>query len=149
MALYVYRNGGLVEVERVAPGPRVFILTDRQYEDLRPVPVGLDKDKHVQTVNVSSRTKHREFMEQNGLALADDFKGTWAAAEQERATFASGGEFQVKERREALERAMYQAFESPGVQERPKEWTKPVDGPGEDVAVVKSYLPHEAKGYST
>ena len=36
--------------------------------------------------DLSSRTKHREYMRRNNLTIADDFKETWARAEKERNT---------------------------------------------------------------
>lgn len=47
---------------------------DRYYDGLR-APDGSD---------ISSRTKHREYMKRNGLTVADDYKGEWARAEKER-----------------------------------------------------------------
>lgn len=36
--------------------------------------------------DLSSRRKHREYMAHHGLAMADDFKGSWARAAAERET---------------------------------------------------------------
>jgi hypothetical protein len=47
---------------------------DRHYDGLRASD-GTD---------ISTRTKHREYMKRNGLTIADDFKGEWAKAERER-----------------------------------------------------------------
>lgn len=73
------------------------INVDRQYENL-----GLQDG----TV-VNSRRQHREYMKQKGVTLADDFKGTWAKAAEERKKIASG-DFDHKARREAVGRAAYQ-----------------------------------------
>ena len=53
---------------------------DRHYDGLR-APDGSD---------ISSRTKHREYMRRNGLTTADDFKDTWAKAGQKRAEYYQG-----------------------------------------------------------
>ncbi len=53
---------------------------DRHYEGLR-APDGTD---------ISSRSKHREYMKRNGLTTQDDFKGQWAKADKERAEIREG-----------------------------------------------------------
>jgi hypothetical protein len=40
--------------------------------------------------DISTRTKHREYMRRNGLTTADDFTGEWAKAAQKRAEFFQG-----------------------------------------------------------
>ena len=40
--------------------------------------------------DISTRTKHREYMKKNGLTTMDDFKQTWADAARERAEFYTG-----------------------------------------------------------
>lgn len=63
---------------------------------------------------IDSRTKHREYMKANGLAMADDFKETWAKKQAERETIRQVAEtgrptFEgVKARREDVGRAAYQ-----------------------------------------
>lgn len=47
---------------------------DRHYDGLA-APDGTD---------ISTRTKHREYMKRNGLTVADDYKGEWAKAEKDR-----------------------------------------------------------------
>ena len=47
-----------------------------------------------------------EYMKANNLALADDFKNTWAKAEQERKAFHSG-QHKAPELREQIGRALY------------------------------------------
>lgn len=47
---------------------------DRHYDGLRATD-GTD---------ISTRTKHREYMKRNNLTVADDFKNTWAKAQKER-----------------------------------------------------------------
>lgn len=71
---------------------------DRHYDGLRSL------DGH----DISTRTKHREYMRNRGLAMADDFKETWKRAEKEREDFfTTGGDHRA--RREAVERALYEA----------------------------------------
>ena len=53
---------------------------DRHYDGLR-APDGTD---------ISSRTKHREYMKANNLTVMDDFKGTWAKAQKEREAYRTG-----------------------------------------------------------
>lgn len=71
---------------------------DRNYDGVR-APDGTD---------ISSRTKHREYMRATGLTTTDDFKDTWAKAKQERERlYSQGGTF----RRQDIERAMHQLQE--------------------------------------
>lgn len=53
---------------------------DRHYDGLR-APDGSD---------ISSRTKHREYLARTGLTMASDFRGEWKKAEQERAEYRQG-----------------------------------------------------------
>jgi putative FmdB family regulatory protein len=53
---------------------------DRHYDGLR-APDGTD---------ISTRTKHREYMKSRGLTTADDFKGVWQSAAKEREERLSG-----------------------------------------------------------
>lgn len=53
---------------------------DRHYDGMR-APDGTD---------ISSRTKHREYMKSKGLATADDFTGVWKQAQGERELFRKG-----------------------------------------------------------
>jgi predicted nucleic acid-binding Zn ribbon protein len=53
---------------------------DRYYDGLRATD-GTD---------ISSRSKHREYMRRNGLTTADDFKGTWEKAAKEREAYRQG-----------------------------------------------------------
>ena len=41
--------------------------------------------------DISSRSKHREYMKRHGLTTADDFKDTWAKAEKARAEYRTTG----------------------------------------------------------
>jgi hypothetical protein len=68
---------------------------DRSYDGLR-APDGTD---------ISSRTKHREYMKAKGLTTMDDFKDTWAKAKVEREHYVQhGGSF----KRADIERAIHQ-----------------------------------------
>jgi hypothetical protein len=58
--------------------------------------------------DLSTRTKHRQFMAEKGLTTADDFTGFWATKAKERDDFhRTGGDH--KARREHIERAIYEA----------------------------------------
>jgi hypothetical protein len=69
---------------------------DRHYENLRASD-GTD---------ISTRTKHREYMKANNLTIADDFKGTWGAAAKEREGLRNAT-FQDKELRSTLAKELY------------------------------------------
>ena len=56
------------------------LWNDKHYEGL----------KATDGTDISSRTKHREYMKRNGLTTADDFKDTWAKAGQKRAEYYQG-----------------------------------------------------------
>lgn len=155
MKSYIYRPGiGLIEVQRAAPQPRVHLITDRAYENLTPVISNLARDKdgnvEVARVDISSRSKHRQYMKENGLALMDDFKETWASAAQERERFATAQQ-DDKAIREELNRQMYRVFDAPGIEERPKfasaENDPAMQGDVEhprtpEYPVVQEFLPH-------
>jgi hypothetical protein len=53
---------------------------DRHYDGLRAQD-GSD---------ISSRSKHREYMKRHGLTMADDYKETWAKAEKAREAYRRG-----------------------------------------------------------
>jgi hypothetical protein len=57
--------------------------------------------------DIGSRRKHRAYMKANNLTTADDFKGAWSEASRERETIRAG-QHDKKERREQIERALYQ-----------------------------------------
>lgn len=56
------------------------LWNDRSY-------VGL---KATDGTDISSRSKHREYMKRNGLTTADDFTQTWDKAQQQRAAYFQG-----------------------------------------------------------
>ncbi len=90
---YVVRDGQLVEVSDYRPEPRAPVVGDSHYDGLRTS----------DGVDVSTRAKHRAYMKEHGLALAGDFKETWAQAEQERS-----GPSRDPERRDQIGRVIYE-----------------------------------------
>jgi len=57
---------------------------------------------------INSRTKHREYMKANGLTTADDFKGEWGRARQQRDAYFTGQSGSGAVRREDVARAIAQ-----------------------------------------
>lgn len=55
--------------------------------------------------DLSTRTRHREYMKANNLTIADDFKETWKRAEKERTTPGRN----LPEIREEVGRAFYES----------------------------------------
>jgi hypothetical protein len=53
---------------------------------------------------INSRTKHREYMIRNGLTIAEDFKGEWAKAAEQRQKRLNGDRDADPARRKMLER---------------------------------------------
>lgn len=79
---------------------RMPVFTDRYMEGV----------KALDGTDISSRSKRREYMKSRNLADADDFKGVWAKAKAEREAFYTPGAGHDKQRRrDALERAYYEA----------------------------------------
>lgn len=68
---------------------------DRSYDGMK-APDGTD---------ISSRTKHREYMKAHGVTTMDDFKDTWAKAQHRRENYVKGGGSFSKA---DIERAIYQ-----------------------------------------
>lgn len=75
---------------------------DRHYDGMRATD-GTD---------ISTRTKHREYMKANGLTTVDDFKNTWKDAAKERENMRSG-EYQDKERKKMVTELVQQAVAQP------------------------------------
>lgn len=75
---------------------------DRHYDGLRATD-GTD---------ISTRTKHRQYMRERGLTTADDFKGTWAQADKERKALRDGT-FRDKELRESITQQVMTAVAQP------------------------------------
>lgn len=60
--------------------------------------------------DLSTRKRHREYQKAHGLALADDYRETWAKAEERRAE-AFTGKANSKAIRESVEKAIYKLTE--------------------------------------
>lgn len=75
---------------------------DRHYDGMRATD-GTD---------ISSRTKHREYMKRNGLTTSDDFTGAWQKAEKERAELRTAT-FQDKDLRQTIEQKVLTAVAQP------------------------------------
>ena len=56
--------------------------------------------------DISSRTRHRDYMRQNGLTTMDDFKGEWAAAAVKREEYYTGKRGSVS--KDDIARAIHQ-----------------------------------------
>ena len=68
---------------------------DRHYDGL----------KATDGTDISTRSKHRDYMRANGVTMADDFKDTWAKAREQREhAFQHGGSFSRRD----VERAIHQ-----------------------------------------
>jgi hypothetical protein len=95
-------TGHVTEVEIGAdwqPTPRQEFILGNHYEGTRAT----------DGTPVDTKKKHAAYMKKNNLAIADDFKGTWAKAERERESIRSGTHDR-RERREAIERAIYSKY---------------------------------------
>lgn len=77
--------------------PRVHLQTDTAYEGLRAT----------DGTPIDTRSRHREYMKANNLAIVDDFKKTWAEAPAKRAAEARAG------LRESIERATNKLMVNP------------------------------------
>jgi putative FmdB family regulatory protein len=86
----------LVKTERVIEAP--MLAADETLSTLRATD-GTD---------ISSRTKRAKYMRDNNLAMADDFKETWAAAQSQRAKHFLDGSDDKKARRDEISRVVYQ-----------------------------------------
>ena len=102
---FLYTDGGrpLDEPVEVTPDYERYdakqpVFTDRHHEGQR-APDGTD---------IGSRRKRAEYMRLNGLADADDFKGSWVKARQERDNFFTGKGGASREIRETVGRAAYE-----------------------------------------
>ena len=83
----------LEEVEPARPLSRLELNLDTHYDGIQATD-GTD---------LSSRAKHRSYMQANGLAMADDFKEAWQAAAKEREAPP-----RIPGLRDSIGRAMYQ-----------------------------------------
>ena len=68
----------------VVPGHALLnpLAGDRHYEGLSAT----------DGTNIGSRSAHRGYMRNNGLTMAEDFKGVWSAAAAERAAIRTGAQ---------------------------------------------------------
>lgn len=82
----------------VVPGVAgAYVLAgDRHYEGLQATD-GAD---------ISSRTKHRKYMKESGLAMESDYKETWSKARKEREALRTGT-FKDPELRKTIEKEVY------------------------------------------
>lgn len=97
-------HGDMERKLSVVPGHALgyALAGDRHYEGMRATD-GTD---------ISSRTKHREYMRQRGLTTADDFKGEWKQASKERAEYFQGT-FKDRELRETISKQVHEAVARP------------------------------------
>lgn len=103
---WLYTSGGAplpepmeVSEDYVPPdSEKAPVFTDRYMEGVK-APDGTD---------IGSRAKRRAYMQANGLADADDYKGVWAKAAKEREAFFSG-QHDTQARREAVAQAIQAA----------------------------------------
>lgn len=114
MPLFLYRPGH----PKCAPGSTMVSAADLEFEEVKKAVGGEGKvaifgDAHYAGIRspidgtiIDSRTKHRQYMKDNGLAMYDDFKDTWAA-EQKRRDAVRSGHFDTKARKEIIEKAWY------------------------------------------
>lgn len=58
--------------------------------------------------DISTRTKHREYMRKNGLTTADDFTDTWKRAAEKRAAYYQGEPGAGSVSRQDVARAIHQ-----------------------------------------
>jgi hypothetical protein len=89
-------------VDEAVPARRDGLLyNDRIYDGLR-ADDGTD---------ISSRSRHRDYMRQNGLTTMDDFAGEWAKARQQRDDYFTGKRGSIS--RSDIERAIHQLEKAP------------------------------------
>lgn len=101
---WVYTEGG-----RPLPQP---VEVGGDYEDAprtaaHRVDLYMDGVRATDGTDIGSKAKRREYMKRNNLADADDFKGTWAKAAEDRARFYGAKGHDRAARREAIGRAIY------------------------------------------
>ena len=100
---WVYTEGGRplaepLEVTKDAQAPaRLEVVTGNLY----------DGQRALDGTDVSTRRRFEEYLRRTGCALADDFKGEWAAAAKAREAALSGRQRNPK-LREQIGRAAYQ-----------------------------------------
>jgi hypothetical protein len=83
--------------ERMSAAKNNALAGDRHYDGL----------KATDGTDISTRTRHREYMKSNNLTTMDDFKQTWAQAQQARESYYQrGGSISKSD----IERAMHQVM---------------------------------------
>lgn len=87
-------------VQSKEPPYELIEITDDHRPEMRADAGVLWGDRHYDGLkatdgaDISTRTKHREYMKANGVTMADDFKQTWAQAKEQRERqFTQGGSF--------------------------------------------------------
>lgn len=101
---FIYRKNEAGEIESFEVG-QDWTDAPRSTGDL--LKFQFDNLQATDGTDISSKTKHTRYMKQNGLTLADDFKGEWSKAAADRAAFLKGQQVD-KSRREAIGRAEYE-----------------------------------------
>jgi len=91
-------DGEWIEVTRREPSG------DAQYHGSLWGDRGYDGMRATDGADISSRKKHRDYMQRKGLTTADDFTETWKSAEKKRAAFFNNEK--DPDRRRAIERAI-------------------------------------------
>jgi hypothetical protein len=59
--------------------------------------------------NISTRTRHRQYMKENGLTMMSDFKQTWADAAKEREKIRQGAPIADRERKSEIREQVMKA----------------------------------------
>ena len=93
-------QGRLVNADEYTPPPSALsapVMVDRFMEGVCTT----------EGIDIGSRRKRREYMKTNNLADADDFKGVWKKAQEDRLR-RRAGDFDHHERREAIGRALHE-----------------------------------------
>lgn len=96
-------------IQSRTPPYEMIEVTDDYMPEMRTDSGALWGDRHYDGAaapdgtDISTRSKHREYMKRTGLTTADDFQESWAKAKVERERlFTEGGTF----RRQDIERAI-------------------------------------------
>jgi hypothetical protein len=97
---FAWRNGRLVELERLPPGPRIHLQTDRGFDNLQATD-GTD---------ISSRTKWERYQKENGLTVASDWTQTWESAAKQREALFKG---EANQTHAAVEKVKHLLHERP------------------------------------
>ena len=94
------RHGPMLRRLSVVPGLALHnaLAGDRHYDGLAATDGS----------NISTRSRHRQYMKEHDLTMATDYTNTWAKAQKEREALRTG-DFQDKHLRETIEREVYTA----------------------------------------